>query len=61
MAKENIIIYCSEIPQPYGNLKTMCEDLGVPYNSFKSKSFPFEINNIKVHKIPIIKGSRTKR
>ena len=53
-----MIIYNTYPPQPYGNLKTLCDDLKVSYNTYKAKDFPFKINDIEVFKIPVKRGER---
>jgi len=56
-----MIIYNTYPPQPYGNLKTLCDDLGVSYHTYKVKSFPFKINGIEVFKTEIKRGGRKKK
>lgn len=56
-----MIIYNAYPPQPYGNLKTLCEDLGVSYHTYKVKTFPFKINGIEVFKTEIKRGGRKKK
>lgn len=56
--KDTIIVYNSEIPILYGNLKTLCEDLDVSYSTYSKKQFPFNIGNIEVLKIEVKRGHR---
>lgn len=53
-----MIIYNTYPPQPYGNLKTLCEDLGVSYHTYKAKEYPFKINDIEVFKVDVKRGGR---
>lgn len=53
-----MIIYNTYPPQPYGNLKTLCDDLGVSYNTYKAKKYPFKIKGIEVFKTEIKRGGR---
>jgi len=55
-----VIIYNTYPPQPYGNLKTLCDDLKVSYHTYKAKEFPFKINDIEVFKTPVKRGLRKK-
>jgi len=53
-----MIIYNTYPPQPYGNLKTLCEDIGVNPRSYEAKKFPFFIGKVEVFKVPVKKGTR---
>ncbi len=55
-----MIIYNTYPPQPYGNLKTLCEDKDFNYNRYKTKHFPFFIGEVEVFKIPVKRGLRKK-
>lgn len=53
------------IVENYGNLKTMCEHLGVSYHTYKAKKFPFKIGykhgNIHVYKTEVKRGEKKEK
>ena len=46
------------IVENFGNLKTMCEYLGVSYSTYSKKKFPFKIGDIEVFKVPVKRGCK---
>ena len=53
-----MIIYNTYPPELYGNLKKLCEDIGVNPRKYDTLKFPFFIGEIEVFKIPVKRGSR---
>ena len=49
------------IVENFGNLKTMCEYLGVSYHNYKSKRFPFKIGDIYVYKTEVKRGEKKEK
>jgi len=59
--KDTIIVYNSEIPNLYGNLKSLCDELGVSYSTYSKKEFPFKIGGIEVFKRPVKRGEKKEK
>ena len=59
--KDTIICYNSEIPNLYGNLKTLCEELEVSYSTYSKKKFPFKIGDTEVFKLPVKRGEKKEK
>ena len=57
MKRQTIIVYKSEVPECYGNLRLFCEVKGIKYNTYVQKKMPFKLNGIEVHRVPFISGS----
>lgn len=57
MQRKSVIIYKSEIPECFGNLKLFCETKGLKYNSYKAKKLPFEHEGFEVHRVPFQSGT----
>jgi len=49
------------IVENFGNLKTMCEYLGVSYHTYKAKRFPFKIGDIHVYKTDVKRGEKKEK
>ena len=56
-----MIIYNKYPPEAYGNLKTLCNDLGVSYSTYSKKKFPFKIGDVEVLKRPVKRGVNKKK
>jgi len=54
MKRINIIILTSPgfVPEPWGNLKKLCEAKGWKYNTLSRKKFPIEWKGHKIYKEP---------
>lgn len=56
-----MIILNTYPPEAYGNLKTLCDDLKVSYNTYSKKEFPLTINGIEVFKVAVKRGEKKER
>jgi hypothetical protein len=56
MDKKTSIIYKTEVPESYGNLKLFCDVYGLSYNTFSRKKFPFLLDGYEVHKVEHLSG-----
>lgn len=59
--KDTIIVYNSEIPNLYGNLKTLCEELKVSYSTYSKKQLPFKIGDVEVLKVAVKRGEKKEK
>lgn len=57
MKRNTVIIYASNPPECYGNLKLFCDLKGIKYNTYSRKKLPFEYEGSKVYRVPFIMRS----
>lgn len=53
MKRQTVIIYKSEIPECFGNLKLFCDSKGLKYNTYSRKDLPFEFEGYDLDIIEI--------
>jgi len=56
MQRKTVIIYKSEVPECFGNLRLFCETKGIKYNTYNRKQMPFEYDGFEVHRVPFLSG-----
>ena len=57
MNRKTVIIYKSEVPECYGNLRLFCDTKGLKYNTIAKKKLPFEHDGAEVHRVPFFSGA----
>lgn len=54
---KNVIVYCSNPPEVYGNLRLFCLKKGLNEHKTSRGGFPFSFEGVEVHKTEIISGT----
>lgn len=57
MKRQTVIIYKSEVPECFGNLKLFCDSKGLKYNTYSRRKLPFEFDGYEVHRVPFQSGT----
>lgn len=57
MDRQTVIIYKSEVPECYGNLRLFCDTKGIKYNTYSKKKLPFMHDGFEVHRVPFLSGA----
>lgn len=50
------MVYATERPERYANLKVFCEEKGLSYNTYSRKPFPIKYKKYYVHKVCLVSG-----